>query len=153
MSDKQTIIQELRSAYQEYRDAVDGLDDQQLTTPFLDVWSVRDITGHIVGWHEQFLIGLERMGRGERPSPEGANWGEVQSWNDRFAAQYREADPRVLLTELDGRVEAVVTAIQALPDDRFGEGKTASRMAAGMGYEHFREHAAEVRSARAEGRL
>jgi hypothetical protein len=151
--DKQSVVQELRDAYKEYMGAVEGLNEEQLTKPFLGDWSVREITGHIIGWQEQMTTGFERMARGERPTPEGANWQETQAWNDKFAAGVQERTGTELVQELDGRVEQMIAAIQALPDDRFGEGKTANRMADGSGYGHLREHTPEIQQARQEGKL
>ncbi len=151
--DKQAVVEDIRTAYQEYMAAVDGLSDEQLTKPFLGTWSVREITGHIIGWQEQMTIGFERMAKGERPSPEGVNWGDVQSWNDSFAGGLGTRSARELIQELDSRVENMITALQALPDDRFGEGKTVNRMAQAAGFGHFREHAPEITEARQSGQI
>jgi hypothetical protein len=151
--DKQAVVEEIRVGYKEYQDAIDGLSDDQLVKPFLGTWSVREITGHIIGWQEQMTIGFERMAKGERPSPEGANWGDVQAWNDRFAAGLGDRTAGELIQELDSRVETMTTALQTLPEDRFGEGKTANRMAETSGFGHFREHAPEIREARQSGQI
>ena len=107
--DKQAVVEEIRVGYKEYQDAIDGLSDEQLVKPFLGTWSVREITGHIVGWQEQMTIGFERMAKGERPSPEGANWGDVQAWNDKFAAGLGDRSAQDLIQELDSRVEKPTT--------------------------------------------
>ena len=151
--DKQSVVQEVRASYREFKDAVQGLSDEQLEKPFMDGWSVREITGHIIGWQEQMTIGFQRMARGERPTPEGVSWNDTQAWNDQFASGVAGRHTAELLEELDSRVEGLIAALQALPDDRFGEGKTANRMAAGAGYEHYREHAEDIRKAREAGRL
>jgi hypothetical protein len=151
--DKQAVIEQIRTTYKEYMDAVDGLTDEQLTKPFLGTWSVREITGHIIGWQEQMTLGYERMAKGERPSPDGANWGDVQGWNDKFAAGLGSRTARELLKDLDSRVETMIAALQALPEDRFGEGKTANRMAETSGFGHFREHGPEIAEARQTGKI
>jgi hypothetical protein len=151
--DKQAVVQELREAFQEFRDATADLGEAQLTKPVFDQWSVREIAAHIIGWHEQMTTGFERMARGERPTPEGVNWSDIDGWNKTFVAESGETVATALIEELDGRVENLITAIQALPDDRFGEGKTANRMAAGAGYEHLHEHAEEIKQAREAGKL
>jgi hypothetical protein len=151
--DKQAVIEEIRTAYREYMDAVDGLSEEQRTKPFLGTWSVREITGHIIGWQEQMTIGFQRMAKGERPTPEGVDWSDVQSWNDTFAAELGDRTAGELIGELDSRVENMITALQALPDDRFGEGKTVNRMAQASGFGHFREHAPEIREARQSGQI
>jgi len=152
-TDKQSVVQEIRDRYKEYMDAVEGLSEQQMTRPFLGTWGVREITGHIIGWQEQMTTGFERMARGERPTPEGVDWSDVQSWNDKFAAGLGSRTATELVQELDSRVENMIAALQALPDDRFGEGKTVNRMAQAAGWGHFEEHAPEVQQARQEGKL
>jgi hypothetical protein len=98
-------------------------------------------------------IGFERMAKGERPTPEGVNWGEGQVWNDKFAAGVQGRKVSDLMQELDGRVSTFIAALEALPDDRFGEGKTVNRMAETAGFGHFREHAPEIKAARESGAL
>ena len=153
MSDKQSVIADYRAAYSEFRMAVEGLTEEQMTKPFMDNWSVREVVGHIAGWHDQMTEGFRRMLQGQRPTPEGVNWGDVQGWNNRFAGEVSSRGAAELLQELDGKVAALVAAMQDLPDDRWGDGKTSNRMAAGAGYEHFREHANEIKEACAAGRL
>lgn len=153
MADKQTVLKEYRAAYEEFRASIDGLSEEQMTRPFMDTWSVREVIGHIGGWHDQMTTGYERMAAGQRPTPEGVDWSDVQGWNDRFAQEVAAGGAATLVADLDAKVNRFVAALSALPDDRFGDGKTVNRMAAGAGYEHFREHAEEIRAARAAGRL
>ncbi len=152
-TDKQSVVQDVRAAYQEFQQSVQGLSEEQLTKPFMDGWGVREITGHVIGWQEQMTTGFERMANGERPTPEGVDWSDVQAWNDKFAAAVKDRQATELVQELDSRVENLITALQALPDDRFGEGKTTNRMAGAAAFEHMREHAAEIRAAREAGKL
>jgi hypothetical protein len=152
-TDKQAVTQEIRTAYGEFQDAVRGLSDDQLTKPFLGTWSLREILGHLIGWQEQMTIGFERMARGERPTPEGVNWSDTQAWNDTFAAGVQGRAVPELLQELDRRVSTYIAALEALPEDRFGEGKTVNRMAEAAGFGHFREHAPEIKAARESGQL
>lgn len=152
-TDKQAVVEQIRATYREYMDAVDGLSEEQRTKPFLGTWSIREITGHIIGWQEQMTLGFERMAKGERPTPEGVNWGDVQPWNDKFAAGLGDRTASELIEELDSRVENMITALQALPDDRFGEGKTVNRMAQASGFGHFQEHTPEILEARKAGQI
>jgi uncharacterized protein (TIGR03083 family) len=151
--DKQAVITDYRAAYSDFRTAIEGLTEEQMTAPFMDDWGVREVLGHVAGWHDQMALGLERMAQGMRPTPEGVDWSDVQGFNMRFAQDVRGSRASDLVHDLDGKVERFVAALQALPDDRFGEGKTGNRMAAAAGSEHFREHAVEIREARAAGKL
>ena len=153
MSDKQTVIQDYRAAYSEFRMAVEGLTDEAMTKPFLDQWSVREVLGHIAGWHDKLTVGLQRVAQGQRPTPEGEDWSDIQGMNAGFAqgVTARRASDRI--QQLDTKANEFVSALEALPDDRFGENKTLNRMAAGAGYHHFREHASQIKEARQTGKL
>jgi hypothetical protein len=153
MHDKQSVISDYQSAYEEFKQSISGLSEEQLTKPVLDEWSVREVVGHIAGWHEQMTLGYQRMAQGQRPVPEGENWNDVQGYNLRFAQGVSNSSPGTLIKDLDGKVQGFIQALEAMPDDRFGENKTANRMAAGAGYEHFREHAHEIQAARSAGKL
>jgi uncharacterized protein (TIGR03083 family) len=152
-ADKQGVIADYRAAYSEFRTAVEGLSEEQMTRPFMDGWGVREVVAHIAGWHEQMATGLERIAQGQRPTPEGVDWNDIQAWNDRFAQGAASSAAVGLIQQLDGDVQRLIAALEALPDDRFGEGKTAVRMAGAAGFEHFREHAAELNEARAAGKI
>lgn len=153
MSDKQTVVEQARAAYQQFMEAVKGLDEAALSKPFLDDWSVREIGGHLIGWLEQMTTGLERMARGERPSPEGVDWSDVQSWNNRFASSVAGRGVKELVNDLESRLERLIAAVQALPEDRFGENKTVNRMVDAAAIHHFKEHAEEIGAARGSGKL
>jgi hypothetical protein len=153
MYDKQSVINEYQSAYNTFKQAVSGLNEEQLTKQVFDQWSVREVVGHLAGWHEQMTQGLQRMAQGQRPVPEGENWNDVQGYNLRFAQRVQGQSVTQLLQQLDNQVQGFIQALQAIPDDRYGENKTVNRMAAGAGYEHFREHAEEIQAARSAGRL
>ncbi len=152
-ADKASVIADYRAAYAEFRAALDGLSDEQLERPFMDQWGLREVAAHIAGWHDQMATGLERMARGERPTPEGVDWSDVQVWNDRFAVQVNNRRAGDLLRLLDDQTRRFIAAMEALPEDRYGENKTANRIAANAGYEHFREHAEDIHQARAAGTL
>ncbi len=152
-SDKAAVIGEYRESYRALRALLDRLSEAQMTTPFMDGWSVREVLGHILGWHQQLALGLERMAQGQRPAPEGVDWSDVQGWNARFAQEAAGRSVPDLLRDLERETERFLRALEALPEDRFGEGKTVNRIAAGAGFEHFREHARDIEAALATGKL
>lgn len=153
MSDKQHVQAEYEAALGAFRSAIAGLSDEQMAKPFLDSWSVREVVGHLAGWHDQLGLGLERMAQGMRPAPDGVDLGDIQGFNKRFAADVATKTPSALLNDFDRSSKRFTDALAAIPDDRFGEGKTVNRIAAGAGYEHLREHADEIAAARAAGKL
>lgn len=146
MSSKQRLLNDLDEAYREFLSAVEGLDEIEFETKWLDgQWGVREIVAHHTGWLGQLGGGLERMGRGERPTPEGVDWTDVQHWNDTFARHAMGKRRHEVLFELEQALQTFKEAGAKLPEERFGEGKTASRMFDLAGISHLRESAAMVR--------
>lgn len=147
MSTKQQLIRELDEAYRDFLSTLEGLDEHTFDRKWLDGrWGVREIVAHITGWHGQMGGGLERMARGERPTPEGVDWTKVDEWNETFANHVMGKRKEQVLDELEHSVNAFKEAAAKVPDDRFGEGKTANRMFDLAGIAHFREHAEMIRA-------
>jgi hypothetical protein len=146
MTSRDELIQRLDAAYQDYRSAIDDLDERQFESKWLDgKWGVREITAHITGWHGTLAGGLERMGRGEKPVPEGQDWTAPDPYNETFAEHAKGKQREQILHELENSVKSFKTAAMKVPEDRYGEGKTANRIFDGAGIEHFAEHAAVIR--------
>ena len=146
MGTKQELIAELRTAHHAFRSTLDGLDERQFDTKWLDGrWGAREIVAHHTGWLGQLGGGLERMARGERPTPEGVDWTEVDHWNETFAEHAKGKQKNEVLDELEHAMASFIEAANKLPDDRFGEGSTAAKMFDAAGISHFRESASVIR--------
>jgi hypothetical protein len=138
--DKRTAIHEVEATFKELLDSVDGLDERTMSRVFYGVWTAKDVLAHITGWHITMTGALERMARGERPTPEGVDYSDADAWNAKFAAGARVQNATTIVAGLKQSFANYVRAARALPDDRFGEGKTANRLLEASGYGHYREH-------------
>ena len=146
MPSKQEELRWHDEAYRDFRSLVGEVDPEEFEERWLDGrWGVREIVAHLTGWHRELGGGLERMSRGERPAPEGVNWGDFQHWNDIFAAGAQGRGKAEILQELDREVARFRRLGEQLPEERFGPDKTASRMFDLAGTGHFRTHAAMIR--------
>lgn len=148
MTTRDELIQRLDAAYEDYRSTIEDLEESQFDKKWLDdgQWGAREITAHITGWLGQLGGGLERMSRGEKPQPEGVDWtGEGDKWNATFAEHAKGKQRDQILHELESGMEAFKKSAEMLPEDRYGEGKTANRMFDGAGIVHFKEHADMIR--------
>ena len=139
------MLREMEAGFAGLLDAVDGLSEEQLNGVWYGDWSVRDILAHVAGWHREEIAMLERMARGERPVPESADYTDDDAWNARFVARWRDAPAGDVLAELRASEEAYLAAASRLPEERFGEGRTAQRLVQQGCTEHYREHADEIR--------
>ena len=146
---KEELLNEAAREYKDFHEALQGLNEAQLTEVWLGTWSVKDIVAHIAGWHEELGPALERLSRGERPIPTGISYDDVDAWNARFAAARRDTPVADVLLELDKTHEYFLRAAAAVPGERFQAGKTAWKIVDQNTAHHYREHAAQIRAWRA----
>ena len=149
MSDKATALKMLEDEYQNLLKAIAKLDNAQSSQTWLDGWSVKEIIAHVLGWEREMIVLMQRMARGERPLPEGVDYSDPDAWNAKFAAEMAPMNANTVVAIWQQTHMNFVRAAKALPDDRFGENdegkpKTANRILEGNGYEHYREHAAQI---------
>ena len=143
---KQELLNEAAREYKAFHEALQGLNEAQLTEVWLGTWSVKDIVAHIAGWHEELGPALERLSRGERPIREGVSYDDVDAWNARFAAARRNTAVADVLLELDKTHEYFLRAAAAVPAERFQPGKTAWKIVDQNTAHHYREHAEQIRA-------
>jgi hypothetical protein len=138
--DKKATIGELESGFEKLLASFKDLDDRAMERVFYGSWGVKDILAHIAGWQHEMTGALERMARGERPTPEGVDYSDSDAWNAKFASAMKAQNPSTVVAYLRQSFANYVRAARALPDDRFGEGKTANRLIETSGYGHYAEH-------------
>ncbi|MEX2247248.1 MAG: maleylpyruvate isomerase N-terminal domain-containing protein [Dehalococcoidia bacterium] len=143
--EKQSALKQVKDGFDELLAATAKLDDRAMSTTFYGTWSVKDILAHISGWHQVMIESMERMARGERPTPEGADYSDSDAWNARFAAAMAPQNGATVVAELRQSFANFIRAAQAIPDERYGEGKTINKILEGNGYGHYREHLPAVR--------
>ena len=150
--DKAQALQQVNEEFRKLMGTIDGMDEAAMSERFYGDWATKDILAHIAGWHEQMTAALERMSRGERPTPEGVDYGDADAWNARFASAMRAQDATTVVAALRQSFANYVRAAESIPADRFGEGKTVNKLLEASGYGHYREHApaiAEFKAGRA----
>ena len=145
MSYKDELLGELNAGYTAFKEALAGLGDDQMTVVWLGDWSLRDILAHVAGWHREMTGGLERLARGERPTPEGVDYSDSDRWNAGFAAAKKSLSPREMVADLDASFQGFESAATALPEERFEKGRTVDRMLHTSGIDHYIEHGDQIK--------
>jgi len=143
---KEELLNEAAREYKTFHEALQGLNESQMSEVWLGTWSVKDIVAHIAGWHEEMGPALERLARGERPIREGVSYDDVDAWNARFASARRATPVADVLLELDKTHEYFLRTAAAVPAERFQVGKTAWKIVDQNTAHHYREHAEQVRT-------
>ncbi len=147
MSARNDIIAELEAAYTAMRAKIADLDDAAWDETWLGTWKLNEMLAHMAGWAREMEGGIKRVGRGERPTPEGVNYGDTEGWNTKFAAVAKPG--KSALADWDDAMKGYLDAARALPEDLFGtsdDGKVriGSRLLTGAGIHHFEEHNPEL---------
>lgn len=138
--DKQTAIKQVEDGFGNVLAAIDGLDETAMSDRFYGDWSVKDVLAHLSGWHRLMTESMQRMARGEKPTPEGVDYSDSDVWNARFAAAMRGQSAPTVVADLRQSFATYLRAARAIPDDRFGKGKTINRLLETSGYGHYNEH-------------
>ncbi len=144
MSPKQELLNRAAEEYKAFHDAIRGLNEEQMTEPWLGSWSIKEIAAHISGWQRELTPALERLARGERGVPPGVSYDDVDGWNARFAAAVRDVEVTEVLLEMDKNHERFMRAADSVPDARFEAGRAAYRIVDQTTAHHYQEHAAEI---------
>ena len=144
MSDKDKLLSDTKDAFGDLQAAIVGLDEDRMRRVWLGTWSVRDILAHISGWHREMIPALARIGRGEAPYPKGA-YDDFDAWNARFATARTNAKTSEIVEELESSHRDFVAAATALGEEQLKADAPARKMVDGVGPEHYREHAGQIR--------
>lgn len=141
---KHEQIERAREEFARLMDAITGMDEQALTAPGIGEWSVREVLAHLTGWTLIDASIMRRLARGERPLPEGEEYGTGDTRNAGFAAKGASKSAGTASAELSAAFGTFIAAAEAVPEERFAEGRTAYRIMQEAEYEHLKEHRAEV---------
>ena len=146
--DKQSAVKQVEDGFGALLDAVQGLDEPAMSKRFYGAWNAKDILAHVSGWHHQMSVSMERMARGEKPTPEGVDYSDADAWNARFSSAMTAQSAGTVIADLRQSFATYVRAAKAIPDDRYGEGKTINRLLEGSGWGHYAEHLAAIQEHR-----
>jgi hypothetical protein len=146
--DKQETIGKVREGFAELLASVQGLDERAMSRVFYGDWAVKDLLAHISGWQHEMTRSMERMARGERPTPEGVDYSDADKWNASFALAMKPQNASTVVADLQQSFANYVRAAEAIPGDRYGEGKTINRLLETSGYGHYEEHLPAIREYR-----
>ncbi len=145
MSYKDELLQKLDDGYATLKKDIAGLSEAQMLTVWLDKWNTRDLLAHVAGWHREMGAALERVARGERPTPEGVDYSDGDAWNAKFADAKKDTAPKDTIAELDASFSSYRAAAAALPEERVEQGKTVDRIVHTSGINHYVEHGEQIR--------
>ena len=105
---------------------------------FVGEWGVKQIIAHVGGWQRLNGEMMERMARGEKPIPDGEDYSDDDAMNARLRGGRGGGLGGRRGAALRESFERFIAAAEALPEERFDEGRFAAQMVAGNGVSHVR---------------
>jgi hypothetical protein len=144
MSEKATMLREADLAFGELRGAIDGLSDEDMRRVWLGTWGVREILIHITGWHDEMVVALGRIAKGDAPYAKGT-YDDFDAWNARFVEQKAGVKTADVVADVEASHRKLAAAAAALPEALFAADGAARGPFEGAGAGHYREHTEQIR--------
>lgn len=131
------ILQDVSKSWLELLRALRGLSDTQMTQPgVVEQWSVKDLMAHISSWERELIGVLDRLEHGEEPGD--SDWAGIDAFNaeqTQLSAQRSLDDIRDDFEETHADLMAMLEVTPVLTRE----------LVKGDTYEHYAEHAAQIR--------
>lgn len=161
---KATLIDNIRTKQTAMEQALEMLNEQQMTTPgVVGAWSIKDVVAHISAWERIALGRLQAAAKNEMPA---VSWApgeptftelsntDVDSINNEFYQHNKDRPLQDVLAEFHTLALRIVNALQELSDDVLTDaqrftwtfGRPLWRFVPGDSYEHVNEHLAEIQA-------
>lgn len=148
MTAKSDAIATLQTAHDKFRGPIAALPAAAYGERWLGDWSINQLLAHMAGWFREMTDGFARVNRGERPTPEGVDYSNADTWNAKFTVDAKTGS--AALADWDAAFAGYVGAAGALGEDKFGvdaeRGRPliGNRLLQGAGIGHFAEHQAQL---------
>ena len=135
-------LEQLEASWRGLTEALAGIPEERLAEPgAVREWSVKDLMGHIAFWDEQALLAAERHLAGQPP----AVVPDVQAMSEREAAARAGRTPAEQRAEMERAHELIVALLESRPPlDPSAVGLCGCMEEST--YQHYDEHAAQIRA-------
>ncbi len=145
MADDRSYIEANTRERERLRALVEGLDDETLTFPVNEYWTVAGVLGHIAYWDIRVLVLAEKIDRGDPWLPGDAE-PEGDWLNDTTRPLIHAIAPRKAAEFALQTAEQCDALVAGLPLDRMWPGDPDSPINASRG-DHRGEHLDEIEAA------
>ena len=137
----EAISERIERSWRGLMDALAGIPEERLTEPgVVGDWSVKDLLGHVAVWDAHAVAAVRRFLAGEAPGR--VNW---EALNEREAAARADRSLAEQRSEMEVAHERVRSLVRDLRPSDLDLPGVRHRLAVDT-YEHYDEHAAEIRA-------
>ena len=137
----QDVLRRIETSWTNLMRAIAGLPEERLTEAGVSGdWSVKDLMGHVAVWDEYVIDAARRLLAGE-PRWD-VPWETINQREATASADHAVAQQRIAMAQAHARMLAFVAALN--PSEVRTDG--VERRIAVDTYEHYDEHAADIRA-------
>jgi hypothetical protein len=116
MADIDAILERYNEVRNDFLSAIDGLNDELMTEPSLDGWSVKDHLVHLAAWDDLRTSEIIRVSAGHEPAwPRSMTRDHVQSFNALIHDLRQDLSLAQARWEFDTSRQRVLDAIRTAP--------------------------------------
>ena len=150
-ADKTAVRRELQDAWSDLESLVNGLSGREMEeTGVIEGWSIKDLLGHIAFWAEKAAHDLKVVAEGRPDEVETpGSLQAVDEWNARESKRRAGMPVAAVQAEWRRNCDRARAALETLPESMLElevKGRTVLQRFAGDTYEHYREHAEQIRA-------
>ena len=147
MTDRAAVLSELDESHAQLMQRMGRIDAAHGEWPgAVGEWSVVNVLQHMTGWLNEMSDGIDRMSRGLRPTPEGADYDDADLWNQGAVERAGEQGWDEARSDFAAAYDRFRATVAGFDPERFGEDKTVNRMIDGAATGHFKEHVEDLDS-------
>ena len=150
---KDELIQKIKSEWDTLQAALDGLTEEQMHQPgVVGEWTIKDILAHITAWQTRLITAMFKAEKGFTPDTTEAGK-TVDQMNERFYQEMKDRSFDQVWDDLDASYHQLLSRLEGWKEKdlcdpkryKWMKGEPFAAYVAGDSYEHYAEHAAQIR--------
>jgi hypothetical protein len=151
---KDELIQKIESEWDNLQASLDGLTEEQMHQPgVVGEWTIKDILAHITAWQTRLITTLFKAERGVTPEMTEAGK-TVDQMNEKFYREMKDRSFDQVWDDLDSSYHQLLSRLEGWKEKdlfdpkrfKWMKGDPFAAYIAGDSYEHYEEHAAQIRA-------
>ena len=151
---KDELIQKIESEWDNLQASLDGLTEEQMHQPgVVGEWTIKDILAHITAWQTRLITTMFKAERGVTPETTEAGK-TVDQMNEKFYREMKDRSFDQVWDDLDASYHQLLSRLESWKKQdlfdpkrfKWMKGDPFAAYIAGDSYEHYAEHAAQIRA-------
>jgi len=150
---KDELIKQIETEWDNLQAALDGLTEEQMHQPgVVGEWSIKDILAHITACQTLLIATLFKAEKGVTPDmTEGGT--TVDQQNEKFYREMKDRSFDQVWDDLDASYHQILSRLEGWKEKdlfdpkrfKWMQGQPFAEYIAGDSYEHYAEHAVQIR--------